>query len=92
MKDFTEQIMFWKLAIFKCACKALTTLFATLVAVLNGTNWNDYTGTQKVIAISAILAAVIGVVEAFLNDTMASLKRKKEETFPPFKKTDVANP
>ena len=70
--------MFWKLAIAKCSGKALMALLMSVVATLNGMEWNDFLPTQKFVAICVALGAMWTVVDAFLSDTMSKLGDKAE--------------
>lgn len=79
MKNFAQGLIYWKLAILKVSGKALVALFASIVATLNGVEWTNFTGTQKFIAIGCGLTAMWTVIDAFLNDTMASLKSNRPD-------------
>lgn len=90
MNDFAKSVWFWRLAVVKCGFKCVAAAFTSLVAVLNGTNFADYTPTQQVVAIAAISASVLSVIDAFLSETISDLKQKKrEQTVPPFKPSDI---
>lgn len=93
MKSLAESINFWKLAIVKALGKAFVAGILSVAATLNGAEWDNFTGSQKFVAISVAIGAVWNVLDAFLSETMADLKqKKKDQTYPPFNKSDVISP
>lgn len=79
MKELAKEAwLYWKLAIFKCAGKAVMALIMSIVASLNGTEWSNFTPTQQFVAGAAALGSLWTVIDAFLNDTMAKLKEGRE--------------
>lgn len=74
VKTFTEQVLFWKLAILKCSGKAIMAGITSIVASLNGiTSWNDFTPTQQFIVLCTGLGSMWLVVDSFLDQSMARL-------------------
>lgn len=80
MDGFKAAVVYWKLAIAKCAGKAFMALIMSVVGTLNGTEWSTFTKTQQFVAVAVAIGAMWTVIDAFLNDTMATLKKGK--TFP----------
>lgn len=78
MNELGKTLIFWKLAIFKVCGKACMALLISVVASLNGAEWNAFTGSQKFVAIVCGLGAMWTVVDSFLSETMSDLKKKKE--------------
>ncbi len=73
-----DRLMFWKLAISKLICLSIMAAGGSIVATLNGVEWNTFTGTQKFTAVVAVVMAVTSTVLAFLSDTMQKLSVKAE--------------
>ncbi len=74
-----DKLVFWKLAIAKVGLKCYVALFGSVAATLNGVQWNEFTSTQKILAIGAAGVAVSAVIDAFLSDTMAKLQGKADD-------------
>lgn len=74
-----DRIIFWKLAIAKCACLCVMAAGGSIVATLNGVEWSSFTGTQKFTALVAVAMAVTSTVLAFLSETMSKLSAKAEQ-------------
>lgn len=90
MRELTARLVYWKLAITKCVGKALNALLISIMATLNGVEWSSFTGTQKFIAVACALGAMWSVIDAFLNDTMAGLKKGNKDDTAFFYKPDIA--
>lgn len=78
-KSFTDHFLYWKIAILKCLGKALMGLLFSLVATLNGSQWNEFTHTEKFIAIVSAVGAAWTVIDAFLDQTMARLRQGEDK-------------
>lgn len=76
-------ILYWKLAAFKVAGKALLAGVLSVAATLNGADWTQFTGTQKFLAIAAGLGAMWTVIDAFLDTTMSELRNGLPPAPPP---------
>lgn len=72
-RTFTEGILYWKLAVTKCTGKALMAGINSIVATLNGVEWNTFTPTQKFVAFMTAAGAMWLVMDAFLDQTMSRL-------------------
>lgn len=83
-----QRLLFWKLAISKLLCLCLLAAVGSITATLNGTDWSEFTGTQKFLAIAALIGSVTSTVLAFLSETMAKLTEQAEAE----RKSEVANP
>lgn len=73
MKDFKAKLIYWKLALAKCLGKALMAAINSVVATLNGVEWNTFTPTQEFVAVATAFGASWLVIDAFLDQTMSHL-------------------
>lgn len=71
-------ILYWRLALFKVSGKALLALAVSLVTTLNGAEWSQFTPTQKLVGVITALGAMWLVIDAFLDTTLAELKKHPE--------------
>ena len=73
MRAIKASFLYWKLAIAKCGGKALMAVINSVVATLNGVEWNTFTPTQQFVAVATALGAGWLVIDAFLDQTMSRL-------------------
>lgn len=83
-----QRLSFWKLAIAKCGCLCVLAACASITASLNGVTISEMSGTQITLAVVALISSVVGVILAFLSETMSKLSEKAEAE----RKAEVANP
>lgn len=69
-----EKWMYWKLAIAKCGFRSVRMLVLSLATTLNGSNWENFNGTEKFVALALAVGAMLEVIDAFLSTTMADMK------------------
>ena len=79
MRTFGRGLLYWKLAILKVSGKALIAAVNSLVATLNGVQWEMFTTTQKFVAMATAGAAMWMVVDAFLDQSMGILTKEEKE-------------
>jgi hypothetical protein len=72
-----QNLLYFKLGIFKVSGKAMIAILLSLVSTLNGINWSAFTTTQKFVAIGVAIGQGWSIVDAFLDTTMADLKDAK---------------
>lgn len=70
---FLKGLNYWKLGIAKATGKMLAAGANSLITTLNGVQWNTFTDSQKLVALLTMGIAMWQVMDAFLNNTMASL-------------------
>lgn len=73
MKTFKQTVILWKLAIIKLFMYSLTVAIATYLGAMHGQRWSALEGEDRFDLCAGILAAVIGVYMAFIDQSMKSI-------------------
>lgn len=68
-------ILYWRLALFRASGKALMALAMSLVTTLNGAEWSQFTPSQRFVAFVTAAGAMWLVIDAFVDTTLAELKK-----------------
>ena len=97
MSDETEKPvkLYWKLAAFRISGKAMIAVALSVAQGLNGIlHWNDLTETQQFVMVALAVGAGWAIIDAFLDTTMAEIRKHKSLTIPNgteiIKRNDVA--
>ena len=78
-KTMWQRALFWKLAMSKVLLLAGMAAGNSIVTSLSGSNWSDFTTSQKTVAWITASAAAATVIVAFLDSTMHDLKMTQQE-------------
>lgn len=86
-----QNLLYWKLVIFKTGGKAMMAGILSIAATLNGSDWSQFTATQKFLAIAAALGSMWAIVDAFLDTTIADAKDAQPEAVAAQEAVDAKN-
>jgi hypothetical protein len=74
MNNLKQHFMVWKMAIFKCANKAMITGLTTFITAMAGLRWSDLTGTEKTLIIFGMIIAMGNTVDSFLDRSISRIE------------------
>lgn len=75
IKKMKAVFIYWQLAIFRVSGKALIAIALSIAQGLNGAQWNQFTGTEKFVAIVLALGSGWAIIDAFLDTTMNEIRK-----------------